>query len=83
MNLCTNAVHAMQEKGVLEINLEKTELAAEDLVQKMLAIRPDIPIILCTGFSSIITKEEAKKLGVREFAMKPLNKKTYIFQPQA
>ncbi len=41
----------------------------------MLQIRPDIPIILCTGYSTIISEDTAKAAGVREFALKPLAKK--------
>ena len=42
------------------------------LARKLIAIRPDIPIILCTGFSELITKEKAKDIGIREFIMKPV-----------
>jgi DNA-binding NtrC family response regulator len=38
----------------------------------MLNIRPDIPIILCTGFSELISEEKAKTIGIRGFVMKPL-----------
>jgi PAS domain S-box-containing protein len=44
-----------------------------ELAKAMLAIRPDIPIILCTGYSDLITPEKAKEAGIREFAMKPLS----------
>jgi PAS domain S-box-containing protein len=44
-----------------------------ELAAKMLRIRADIPIILCTGFSELITEEKAKAMGIREYAMKPLN----------
>ena len=46
-----------------------------DLARRMLQIRPDIPIILCTGYSSIISEEKAKSIGVREFALKPVGKR--------
>ncbi len=46
-----------------------------DLARRMLQIRPDIPIILCTGYSSIISEEKAKSFGIKEFALKPLLKK--------
>jgi CheY-like chemotaxis protein len=35
-------------------------------------IRPDIPVILCTGFSEEVTQEKARAIGVREFIMKPI-----------
>jgi PAS domain S-box-containing protein len=46
-----------------------------DLAREILKIQPDIPIILCTGFSELITEEKAKEMGVREFLMKPFRTK--------
>jgi PAS domain S-box-containing protein len=42
-----------------------------DLAKELMAIRPDIPIILCTGFSDLINATQAKEAGIREFVMKP------------
>lgn len=42
------------------------------LARKFLKVRPDIPIILCTGHSDSVTPEIIKKVGIRLFAMKPL-----------
>jgi len=39
---------------------------------KMLQLRPKLPIILCTGYSSLISEEKAKSMGIKGFAMKPL-----------
>jgi len=46
-----------------------------DLAKDIWAIRPDTPVILCTGHSNIIDEEQAKKEGVRRFIMKPLRHK--------
>ncbi len=43
------------------------------LAEEILRIRPDIPIILCTGFSEVMHEEEAKAMGIREFIMKPFS----------
>jgi CheY-like chemotaxis protein len=45
-----------------------------DLARRMMQIRADIPVILCTGFSTQISEEKAKAAGIREFALKPLTK---------
>jgi len=50
------------------------EMTGTDLAIRMLAIRPDLPIILCTGFSQLVNEESAKAIGIREFALKPLSK---------
>jgi len=42
-----------------------------DLAKEMMQIRPDIPIILVTGYSELLDKEGASKLGIREYVMKP------------
>jgi signal transduction histidine kinase len=46
-----------------------------DLAERILQIRPDTPIILCTGFSTSISEVKAKSIGIKEFAFKPLVKK--------
>jgi CheY-like chemotaxis protein len=45
-----------------------------DLARLMLQIRPELPIILCTGYSTLISEEKAKSLGIKGFALKPLTK---------
>ena len=42
--------------------------------KELLAIRPDIAIILCTGHSETVSPETAAEAGIRQFLMKPLAK---------
>lgn len=49
-------------------SMQGTELAC-----KILAIRPDIPIILCTGYSAAITEKSIKEIGIQNLIMKPLS----------
>ncbi|MEN6317717.1 MAG: PAS domain S-box protein [Syntrophaceae bacterium] len=44
-----------------------------DLAREILKIYPKIPIILCTGFSEIISEERAKDIGIRQYIMKPVS----------
>ena len=46
-----------------------------DLAHRLLQIRPSLPIILCTGYSSQISEEKAKSLGIKGFGKKPLAQK--------
>ena len=46
-----------------------------DLARRILQIRPQMPIILCTGYSSLISEDKAKAAGIKGFAYKPLEKK--------
>jgi CheY-like chemotaxis protein len=47
-----------------------------DLAKRIMRIRPDIPIVLCTGFSDMVWEEKAKAIGIREFVMKPIIRQT-------
>ena len=47
-------------------------MTGEKLAGKLLEIRPDIPVILCTGYSERFTEQRAKKLGISAYVMKPL-----------
>lgn len=51
------------------------EMTGLDIAKQILAIRPDIPIILCSGYSSTVSAQKAKEIGIRDLAMKPLMKK--------
>ena len=51
------------------------EMSGAELATAILKIRPDIPIILCTGFSATVSEQEAQELGIREFCMKPMDMK--------
>jgi PAS domain S-box-containing protein len=46
-------------------------MTGEILGRELMRIRPDIPIILCTGFSDLISSEKAMAMGFRGFIMKP------------
>ena len=48
-------------------------LTGIQLAERLMHIRPDIPIILCTGFSEVVDGKEAKAMGIREFMMKPFS----------
>jgi len=41
------------------------------LAKKLLNIRPDIPIVLCTGYSEFIDEEKAREIGIQAIVMKP------------
>ena len=47
-------------------------MTGDVLAEEMMRIRPDIPIILCTGFSERTSKEKAKEMGIQGFVMKPM-----------
>jgi nitrogen-specific signal transduction histidine kinase/ActR/RegA family two-component response regulator len=51
-------------------------LPGSELSKELMKIRPDIPIILCTGYSSIISEQQIKDLGIKAFLVKPTDRHT-------
>ena len=43
-----------------------------ELAEALLQIRPELPIILCTGFSDLVDEGVAKESGVRQYVTKPV-----------
>ncbi len=50
-------------------------LTGVELSEEAMRIRPDVPVILCTGFSEVISDQEAKNMGIKELLMKPATTK--------
>ncbi len=47
-----------------------------ELARSIIAIRADMPVILATGHSEILSEQEVRAAGIREFIMKPVTRKT-------
>ena len=47
-------------------------MTGSELGAKIKSIRPDIPIILCTGFSETVNKKEALAMGINQYVLKPV-----------
>jgi len=75
----TSSVEALElfrakpdEFDLVLTDMTMPNMTGDKLAGEMLRIRPNIPIILCTGFSEQMTEEKAKKVGIRGFVMKPI-----------
>ncbi len=47
-------------------------LTGTELAHELLAVRKDLPIILCTGFSEVVDEQSAKAMGIKEYILKPV-----------
>ena len=45
-------------------------MTGDRLARELIKIRPDIPIILCTGFNKQISEDKAREIGIRAYIMK-------------
>jgi len=51
-------------------------LSGSELSRQIVGIRPQQRIILCTGYSEFINSEKAVQMGIKDFILKPLSRKT-------
>ena len=51
------------------------EMTGIDLAREIFSLRPNMPIIMCTGFSYLVDADKALAAGIKAFAMKPLTKR--------
>ena len=50
-------------------------MTGDQLAKKIIEIRPDMPIVICTGFSDRIHNNKPEELGIKGLLMKPILKK--------
>ena len=48
------------------------KMSGVELTKELLRIKPELPVILCSGYSSKVTEADAKEIGIRAFCAKPL-----------
>ncbi|MGK5092188.1 ATP-binding protein [Deltaproteobacteria bacterium TL4] len=76
-NKSTQALEAFssnpEQFDLIFSDIAMPEKSGRSLTQEILSIAPHLPIILTTGYSSIISETEALKMGVRKFMMKPVD----------
>ena len=53
-------------------DMSMPKMTGVQLADALISIRPDIPIIICTGFSEQLTEEKIASLGLKGLLMKPI-----------
>ena len=77
----SNGIEALE---FFKVNPESFDLIITDmtmpnmtgaqLAEQLMSVRSDIPIILCTGFSTMIDEKKSNAMGIRAFVLKPIIK---------
>jgi PAS domain S-box-containing protein len=49
-------------------------MSGESLARELLRLRPNLPIIQCTGFSHTMSADKAKAMGIKEYLLKPVGR---------
>ena len=49
------------------------EMTGTEMIKQIFQIRPDIPVILCSGYNELVGKKEALEMGCAKYLDKPVN----------
>jgi CheY-like chemotaxis protein len=73
---CENALMAFRAQpdnyDLIITDMTMPKITGDKFAEEVLRVSPGMPIILCTGFSPMITKEKARELGIRKLLAKPI-----------
>lgn len=53
-------------------DLTMPDMTGVELAGEILRLQPEIPVVLCSGFGEAVTQEQAQRMGIRAYIMKPL-----------
>jgi PAS domain S-box-containing protein len=54
------------------------EMTGDRLARKILEIRPEIPVIMCTGFNKSLIPEIVNDTGIKKFITKPIDLESFV-----
>jgi len=60
------------EIDMLVTDMTMPHLTGAELSQKILQFCPDLPIIICTGYSEVLDAETAYEIGIKSYILKPV-----------
>ena len=75
----TNPAHALERFqsnpdrfDLIITDMTMPQMSGVKLSEKIKTLRPEIPVIICTGHSPLIDEERAKSIGIAGFVIKPV-----------
>ncbi len=81
VTVCTGSIEALalcrsdpDAFDLVVTDMTMPGMTGSRMAEEMMAVRPDIPVIVCTGFSERMNKEKAEAMGIKGFLMKPVVK---------
>ncbi|MDB4936161.1 MAG: acetoacetate metabolism regulatory protein AtoC [Labilithrix sp.] len=78
---CTNAADALEKIASRDFDVVLTDLSMPEtsgleICERVIALRPDVPVVLITGHATLETAMGAIRAGAYDFVTKPIESKT-------
>lgn len=74
---CDDALAAFNARpnrfNLVITDMTMPKMGGDRLAAQLLSVRPDIPVIIYTGYSEKFSEQEAERLGVKRFLYKPVD----------
>jgi CheY-like chemotaxis protein len=77
---CDSSVQALEtfkasplDFDVLITDLTMPGMSGAELAERILKLRPDLPIVVATGYGHVMGEERARALGLRRILNKPFS----------
>ena len=69
----TSFVRKKESYDIIITDQTMPHMPGSELAKEIFKIKPDFPIILCTGYSSLVSEKAGLKMGIKEFLLKPVD----------
>jgi PAS domain S-box-containing protein len=66
--------HRCEDFDLVVADQSMPNMSGLELAKNMAAIRPEVPVVLATGFSESVSMSKARSVGVRDLLLKPILK---------
>jgi len=63
-----------EDFDILVTDMTMPSMTGDQLARALIAIKPGLPVVLCTGYSEQIDERQANVIGIKAFLMKPVVK---------
>jgi CheY-like chemotaxis protein len=60
--------------NIVITDMTMPQMTGSQLAQEIFKLRPNFPIVLCTGFSKLISKDTSEGMGIAAYLQKPVEK---------
>jgi CheY-like chemotaxis protein len=71
-----------QDFDLLITDLTMPRMTGVELARRILEVRPELPVLICTGFGQAVSAEQARQLGVAGYLLKPISRSDLAHEVQ-
>ena len=63
---------------LLITDMAMPKMTGAEIAREALAIKPELPVILCTGYSAALNRQQAREIGIHTVLQKPVQRTRFL-----